>query len=381
MPTPYRIAVADDVLTDLHERLSRTRLPGNLPGAPWSRGVDLDTLRTLLEYWRDRYDWRAAEARLNTLPQFTSTVDGVDIHFFHVRAKAPDATPLLLVHGWPGSPVEFLGLVDALTDPGAHGDPDAPSFDLVIPSIPGYGFSGKPAEQGWNIDRVADAFDHLMVEELGYSTYGAQGGDWGGLIATALGVRHPEHVVGLHLNLALVMPPADADPADVAQWGAAAQEFQKWEGAYGSVQSSRPMSLAVGQTDSPAGLAAWILEKFHAWSDLDEGSVLDKYSLDDLITNLMFYWAPNSAASAASFYYENLGLAEPDLVNTVTVPVAFARFPAEMANVAHAPDSWYEARFNIQQLNHFPRGGHFAALEQPEALVNDIRCFFAKSAR
>ncbi|WP_128375182.1 epoxide hydrolase family protein [Streptomyces cavernae] len=381
MSTPYTISVSDDVLTDLRDRLARTRLPAPLPGASWSRGVDLGTLRTVLDHWRDGYDWRAQERRLNGFPQFLAEIDGVDIHFFHIRGTGPDPTPLLLVHGWPGSPVEFLGLVDALTDPAAHGAPEAPSFDVVIPSIPGYGFGGKPAEEGWNTDRVADAFDHLMTEELGYSAYGAQGGDWGGLIATALGVRHPEHVVGLHLNLALVMPPADADPADVAQWGAAAQEFQKWEGAYGSVQSSRPMSLAVGQTDSPAGLAAWILEKFHAWSDLGAKSVLDAYSLDDLITNLMFYWAPNSAASAASFYYENFGLADPDLVNPVTVPVAFARFPAEMATIALAPDSWYQARFDIRQLTHFEHGGHFAALEQPGALVADVRRFFAHLTR
>lgn len=373
----YSLHVDDEVLDDLHERLVRTRLPEPLPGEPWSRGMDLATLRTVIDYWRDEYDWRAQEKWLNQFPQFIAEVDGVDIHFFHVRGTG-NATPLLLIHGWPGSAVEFANLIGPLTDPAAHGRPDDPAFDVVIPSIPGYGFSGKPTDEGWNLERVADAFDHLMTEELGYRSYGVQGGDWGAMIATVMGIRHPDHLIGLHLNLAVAMPPEDADPAAVGAWGAAAQDYTKWNGAYAAIQQSRPMSLTVAQTDSPAGLAAWILEKFHFWSDVRDSSITEIFSLDELVTNLMFYWAPKSIASAAAFYYENYGVSTPDLVSPVTVPVGYARFPAEMIPISGAPDEWYERRFNIQQLTHFDRGGHFAALERPDDLLGDIRRFYAQ---
>ena len=375
----FTVSVSDDDLDDLRERLSRSRLPEPLPGAPWSRGMELDTLRVVLEHWREGYDWRAQERRLNSYPQFITKVDGVDIHYFHVRGVG-EATPLLLVHGWPGSATEFLHLIGPLTDPAAHGAPHAPSFDVIIPSIPGFGFSGKPDVEGWNIARVADAFDELLTGVLGYERYGAQGGDWGGFIVTALGHRHPENVLGLHLNLAVAMPPDDEDPAVVGAWAGGVQEYLTWNGGYAAIQQSKPMSLAVAQTDSPAGLAAWILEKFHDWSDLKGGSLLDTYDLDTLVTNLMFYWVPKSVASAAAMYYESFGASTPDHVSVVDVPVAFARFPAEMGAVATTPDSWYERRFTHLQLTHFAQGGHFAAMEQPELLTDDIRRFFSTIA-
>jgi microsomal epoxide hydrolase len=373
-PRPYRIHVPDAVLTDLHRRLDATRFAEPLPGAPWQHGASVAYVRELCDYWRHRYDWRQHEASLNQPPQFLCEVDGVDLHFWHVRGKGPSPMPLLLLHGWPGSIYEFHHLIGPLTDPAAHGGRAEDSFDVVIPALPGYGFGGKPREEGWDAVRIAAAFDQLMVKHLGYPRYGAQGGDWGSLVVKMLGVDHAEHLVGLHLNMADAAPPKGQEQSEEAQ--AVAREkatFQYFEGAYGHQQGTRPMSLALAQADSPAGLAAWLVEKFRAWSDCD-GDVERCFSKDWLLTNLMFYWAPNSIASAANLYYEVMGgKPQPKIFAPVRVPTGVAAFPKE---IIKAPRSWLEARFDLRRYTEMPRGGHFAAVEQPALLLEDVRAFF-----
>ncbi|WNG21161.1 epoxide hydrolase family protein [Cystobacter fuscus] len=372
-PRPFRIDVPQAVLTDLQRRLEATRFPEPLPGEPWQRGADVAYVRELCAYWRERYDWRKHEAELNRFPQFLCEVDGVDLHFWHVRGKGPAPLPLLLTHGWPGSIYEFHHLIEPLTDPAAHGGDARDAFDVIIPALPGYGFSGKPREPGWDATRVAAVFDRLMVEHLGYSRYGAQGGDWGGIVTTALGVEHAEHLVGIHLNFALAAPPAGQEQSELArEYGQKMAAFSAVESGYSHVQGTKPMSLGIGQADSPAGLAAWIVEKFRTWSDCG-GDVERAFSKDWLLTNLMFYWAPNSIASAANLYYETFGMQRLDLKKPVRVPTALADFPKELA---HTPRPWVEARYDLRRYTEMPRGGHFAAAEQPELFLKDVRSFF-----
>ncbi|OJH38631.1 epoxide hydrolase family protein [Cystobacter ferrugineus] len=372
-PRPFRIDVPQAVLTDLHRRLDATRFPEPLPGAPWERGADVSYIRELCSHWRHQYDWRRHEAELNRFPQFLCEVDGVDLHFWHVQGKGPSPMPLLLTHGWPGSIYEFHHLIGSLTDPAAHGGDARDAFDVVIPALPGYGFSGKPREPGWNAARVAAAFDRLMVEHLGYSRYGAQGGDWGGLVTTALGVEHAEHLVGIHLNLALAGPPPGEEQGELAQaYGQKMAAIMAAETGYFQVQSTKPMSLAIAQSDSPAGLAAWIIEKFQTWSDC--GGQLERVlSKDWLLTNLMFYWVTNSAASAANLYYETHGVGRADSSRPVRVPTAVAVFPKE---IPLPPRRWLEARYNLRRYSEMAQGGHFAAVDAPDLFLADVRAFF-----
>ena len=372
-PRPYRIDVPDAVLNDLHRRLDATRFPEPLPGAPWAHGTPVQYVRELCTYWRHHYDWRKHEAALNTFPQFLCEVDGVDLHFWHVRGQGPSPLPLLLVHGWPGSIFEFHHLIEPLTNPAAYGGQAADAFDVVIPALPGYGFGGKPREEGWNTRRIAAAFDTLMVQHLGYPRYGAQGGDWGSLVSTELGVHHAEHLVGLHLNMSSAAPPPGEEHGAEAR--AALQqraEWQRHEAGYSHEQGTKPESLALAQSDSPAGLAAWIVEKFRTWSDCG-GEVESVFSKDWLLTNLMFYWAPNSIASAANLYFETLGGTGPRMDTRVRVPTAVAAFPKE---IYQAPRGWLEKRFDLRRYTPMPRGGHFAAAEQPQLLLEDVRAFF-----
>ena len=371
-PRPFSIDVPEAVLDDLRNRLANSRWPQPLAGAEWDYGAKVDYVRELCDYWRTAYDWRRHEAALNGVPQFTCEVDGVELHFWHVRGSGPRPMPLLLAHGWPGSIYEFFSLIGPLTDPAAHGGDPADAFDVVVPALPGFGFGGKPKERGWGISRIAAAFDTLMSRELGYGRYGAQGGDWGSMVSAKLGATYPERVAGIHLNMLLAPPPRERTEEDRP----ALDRDRFWrthEAAYSRLQRTKPDSLTVAQSDSPAGLAAWIVEKFRTWSDCD-GDVERAFSKDTLLTNLMFYWAPNSVASAARIYYENArdpaGVAARPRVE---LPVAYAAFPHE---IFQPPRRWAEPHYAIARWTDMPRGGHFAALEQPDLLVDDVRAFF-----
>lgn len=370
---PFLIDVPQAILDDLHRRLSETRWPESLPGADWERGASLAYIKDLCAYWRDRYDWRQQERELNRSPGFLCTVDGVEIHFWHVRGTGPQPFPLLLIHGWPGSIYEFHRLIGPLTDPAAHGGDPADAFDVVVPALPGFGFSGKPTEPGWGAMRMAAAFDRLMTRELGYSWYGSQGGDWGSSVTSWLGADHADHVAGIHLNLSLPPPPPGAEETEEGRAELARRAtWQANETGYSNVQGTKPMSLGLAQSDSPAGIAAWIVEKFQTISDCN-GDLESVYTKDQLLTNIMFYWAPNSMTSAANGYYENRHGSPAFPSRRVEVPTAYALFPKE---IWQSPRSWLEPHFNIQRWTVMPRGGHFAALEQPQLLLEDVRAFF-----
>jgi pimeloyl-ACP methyl ester carboxylesterase len=372
MPEPYKIDVSDDVLRDLGERLARTRWPEALPGEPWSRGADVAYIRELCGYWADGYDWRKHEESLNAWPMFSSTIDDVDIRYWHVRGKGESPKPLMLVHGWPGSIYEFHHFIEPLTDPEAHGGDPADSFDVVIPCLPGYGFSGKPQEAGWGPTRIAAAFDALMTHELGYERYGTQGGDWGGIVTSLMAANHGEHVIGAHLNFIIGSPTAEqAQQPQAKPYLENAARIGRDEMGYNITQSTKPMSLGIAQSDSPAGIAAWIVEKFRTWSDCD-GDVERVFSKDTLLTNIMFYWATNSIASAANLYFESRAEGRGGWP-AIAAPVGVAMFPKELAR---CPREWVPSTFNVVRWTEMPRGGHFAALEQPALLLDDIRAFF-----
>ncbi|MEI5103750.1 epoxide hydrolase [Streptomyces sp. PmtG] len=382
---PFRIDVPQSALDDLNQRLDRTRWPDELPGADWSHGVPLGYLKELAHHWRHTYDWRAAEAELNRWPQFTTTIDGANVHFAHIRSPEPDATPLLMTHGWPGSIVEFADVVGPLTRPRAHGAAGAAAFHLVLPTIPGFGFSGPTTSAGWEFKRVAAAFAALMAR-LGYARYGVQGGDWGAAVSRELGRTRPEHVLGVHLNL---LPNAhqaeEPRPEDLAALGpeerertqASWERLQAWardRQGYADIQSTRPQTLAYGLTDSPVGQLAWITEKFKEWTDCDERPE-EAVDRDRMLTNVMLYWLTGTAGSSARLYYERAHAdywgAPPE---HSTTPTALAVFPRDnFLPLRHIAD-----RTNtITQWTEYDRGGHFAAMEQPELLVGDIRKFFA----
>ncbi|MFN0094150.1 MAG: epoxide hydrolase family protein [Dehalococcoidia bacterium] len=369
---PFSIHVPDEALADLHRRLAQTRWPdpGFDPG--WEYGASIPYMRELCAYWQDGYDWRRQEAALNQYPQFLCEVDGVDFHFWHVKGKGPNPFPLLLVHGWPGSIVEFYDLIGPLTDPAAYGGDPADAFDVVIPALPGYGWSSKPTEPGWGPSRTAAAFDTLMTKELGYARYGTQGGDWGGIITARMGAAHGENIAGVHLNFIIGTPqPGDDSPeSKVAQEARA--HFQALETAYSQLHGTKPVSLALAQSDSPTGIASWIVEKFRTWSDCD-GDIESVYTKDQLLTNIMFYWAPNSSASSSFMYLESRRDTGAFGWPKVEVPVGVAVFPKE---IYRSPRRWCEGRYNIQRWTEFAKGGHFAAMERPEELLQDVRAFF-----
>ena len=372
MIEPFEIRVDDAVLDDLRGRLAQTRVPDQIEGTGWEYGIPLDYLAELLDYWRDGYDWRAQEARLNQLEHFRTVIDGQSIHFVHARSPRADAFPLLITHGWPGSIVEFLDVIPHLADPEHDGGSAADAFHVVAPSLPGYGFSGPTRARGWNITRVAGAFAVLM-DRLGYGRYGAQGGDWGAQVATRIAVLDPAHCAAIHLNMPIADPPAepvdltDQDRADLAD----IQRFTREESGYANEQGSKPQTLGVALNDSPAGLLAWIVEKFRTWSDCD-GDPENAFTRDQLITNVMTYWVTATITSSARLYWEHMHGAS-NTADPVTVPTGVARFPKE---VLRFPRSWVERRYNVTQWAEMPRGGHFAAMEQPELFVDDVRTFF-----
>ncbi|MFD5403316.1 epoxide hydrolase family protein [Streptomyces griseorubiginosus] len=384
--TPFRVDIPQRDLDDLHARLDRTRWPDDLSATGWAYGVPAAYLRELAHHWRHSYDWRAAEAELNAWPQFTTVIDGTTVHFAHVRSPEPDATPLILTHGWPGSIVEFLDVVGPLTDPAAHGGDPADAFHVVVPSIPGFGLSGPPADTGWEAGRIAGAWAELMTR-LGYDRFGAQGGDWGAAISRELGRAHPGRVVGVHLTL---LPGAQATREPTEEELAALEpgerertleSWRRWrdwssEGTgYAVLNSTRPQTLGYALTDSPVGQLAWIVEKFQAWTDSAElpEEAVDR---DRLLTNVMLYWLTGTAASAARIYYERAHAdgdraARPTAPSTA--PTALALFPAELQiPLRHKA----ERTENIVRWTELGRGGHFAAMEEPDLLVDDVRAFF-----
>ncbi|MEW6273451.1 MAG: epoxide hydrolase family protein [Thermodesulfobacteriota bacterium] len=370
----FEIHVDQSVLDDLRRRLAQARLPDQIEGTGWEYGVDLDYLRELIAYWRDQYDWRVHEARLNELDHFRTRIDGQSIHFVHARSPRADALPLLLMHGWPGSIVEFLEVIPRLTVPEQHGGASADAFHVVAPSLPGYGFSEPTRSRGWDVRRIARAFRELM-RRLGYARYGAQGGDWGAQVATRIGAYDPERCAGIHLNMPIGSRPADATPpcAEDAADLAALAHFQQEEAAYAMQQATKPQTLGVALEDSPAGLLAWIVEKFRTWSDCD-GDPERTFTRDQLLTNAMLYWVTGTMASSTRLYWEckHAGLWD-EPAEYVGVPTGVARFPKE---VLRYPRAWVERQYNVTRWTVMPRGGHFAAMEQPELLVADVRSFF-----
>ena len=359
---PFRIAVPDADLDDLKQRLSRTRWPEPECVDDWTQGIPLSYTRDLAEYWATEYDWRSRETALNRFDHYTTEIDGLDIHFIHQRSTREDAFPLVITHGWPGSIVEFHKVIEPLTEAGFH---------VVCPSLPGYGFSGKPTTTGWGIGRIAQAWDTLMAR-LGYDRYGAQGGDWGAAVTTQIG-RNVGNCVGIHVNMPIAQPPAEGVgemTEDLQKALARIDYYRKWDSGYMKQQSTRPQTVGYGLVDSPVGQLAWIVEKFWSWMDCD-GHPENVLSRDELLDNVMLYWVTASAASSARLYWEShdtFGAGD-----FVALPTGVASFPKE---ILRAPRSWCENSYNVTHFTTMPRGGHFAAFEQPELYVEDVRTFF-----
>ena len=371
---PFRIAVPDATLADLRDRLARTRFPDEIADSGWTYGTPLAYVKELVAYWRDRYDWRRHEAALNAFPQFRARVGDLGIHFIHAKGTGPKPFPLVITHGWPGSVAEFTKILGPLTDPAAHGGDPADAFDVVCPSMPGYGFSDHPTEPGMQPERIAALWAELM-DGLGYHRFGAQGGDWGAMVSTYLGANHADAVAGIHLNMVIAFPPDPANPLDGLTQDEVVdmmpmQHFLQEETGYQRIQGTKPQTLGYGLNDSPAGLAAWIVEKFRAWSDCD-GDVEKRFTKDELLTNIMLYWAPETATSSARLYYEMLHAGKfPPQDFRVNVPTGCALFPRE---IMKPPRAWVDRLFNVTHWTRFPKGGHFAAMEEPALLVGDIR--------
>jgi epoxide hydrolase len=377
--TPFRIDIPDAQLEDLRNRLRGTRWPEPATVDDWSQGVPLSYMQELCHYWAEEYDWRATEGRLNEVPGFKTVIDELGIHFLHVRSPHDDALPIVMTHGWPGSIVEFSKVIGALTDPTAHGGGAADAFHVVCPSLPGYGFSDKPSRTGWNVEHIADAWIRLM-SRLGYERYGAQGGDWGTSIATAIGQRAGNHVAGIHLNPPLVAPDPDTfdDLTEAERDSLAALEHaREWESGYSLQQATRPQTVGYALVDSPAGLCAWIVEKFWAWTDCD-GHPENALTRDEILDDVMVYWLSGSGASSARLYWESIRQVTEKFTSpssdTVDVPTGCSIFPKEMPRPSRR---WAEKRFtDIRHWNELDKGGHFAAYEQPESYVNEVRSFF-----
>ena len=378
-PVPFRIQVPDSDLADLRQRLRRTRWPEPATVPDWSQGVPLSYLRELCGYWADGYDWRATEARLNALPQFRSEIGGLPIHFIHARSPQPGALPLILSHGWPGSVVEFGKVIGPLTDPARHGGDPADAFHVVCPSLPGYGFSGRPERPGWGVERIADAWAALMAV-LGYQRYGAAGSDWGTSITACLGQQDPGHLAGIHLIPPLAGPGPD-DPGGLTGRERAAlaslEQAAEWDSGYSKEHATRPQTIGYALVDSPAALCAWIIEKFWAWTDSD-GHPENVLTRDELLDNLMLYWLPGTGASAARLYWESIRKINEQISGAggdkIRVPAGCSVFPKELQRPSRR---WAERRFtDIRYWSEPGRGGHFAAFEQPALFVQEIRAFF-----
>jgi pimeloyl-ACP methyl ester carboxylesterase len=364
---PFRIAATDSQLDDLKRRLRETRWPEHECVDDWSQGLPLAYAQEVAAYWLEKYDWRAREAGLNRFAQFKTTIDGLGIHFVHVRSPHADALPLVMTHGWPGSIVEFQKVIEPLTNPIAHGGDAADAFHVVCPSLPGYGFSDKPSRKGWNVQRIARAWADLMPRR-----YAAQGGDWGSIVTTCIGIQDPGNCIGIHLNMPIALPdPATMNDLTDKEKSAIAgmQHYNDWDSGYSKQQSTRPQTVSYGLTDSPAGQLTWILEKFWSWTDCD-GHPENVLTRDELLDNVMLYWLPANAASSARLYWESfrgaLAISDP-----VTVPVGCSIFPKEIFRTSRR---WAEKRFaKVVYFNELTKGGHFAAFEQPEMFIREVR--------
>jgi pimeloyl-ACP methyl ester carboxylesterase len=370
--TPFQIHSSDQELDDLKRRLRSARWPDPETVDDWSQGIPLDYMQELCSYWSEKYDWREREAKLNQHPGFRTEIDGVGIHFLHVRSPEANAMPLVMTHGWPGSIVEFQKVIGPLSDPRSHGGDAADAFHIVCPTLPGYGFSDKPNEPGWGVDRIGAGWAKLMAR-LGYKRYAAQGGDWGSMVTTAVGVQDPDHCLGIHLNMPVAAPDpetmADLTPGEQAAL-ASLGHYQAQESGYSKQQSTRPQTIGYGLVDSPVGQAAWVIEKFFAWTDCD-GHPENVLSRDELLDNVMMYWLPGAAASSARLYWESFAQPPSD---EVSVPTGCSIFPKEIIRCSRR---WAEKRFhNIVYWNELDKGGHFAAFEQPETFVNEVRSCF-----
>lgn len=371
---PFEVTVSQEEISDIRARLGNARWPDQLPEAGWSYGTNREYLRSLCEYWAEEFDWDGFTDRFNQFDQYVTTIDGQRVHFYHVRSPEPSAKPLLLSHGWPGSVAEFLDVIGPLTDPTAHGGDPGDAFHVIAPSLPGYGFSGPTGKQGYGIETVADTFATLM-QRLGYDSYFAQGGDWGALITSLLGAEYPDRVDGIHMNMLFVTPSALTDPMEMLDEQGMAdyretKEFRDHETGYQEIQSTKPQTVGYGLNDSPIGLAGWIIEKFHRWSDCD-GDIEAQFERDRLLDNLSVYWLTETINSSMRLYYETDQLAA--MPDSVTVPTGHTRYPAE---VMKTPRVWAEEVYNIAHWNELPEGGHFPAMEVPELFVEDVRAFF-----
>jgi len=371
--TRFRIDVEEQQLVDLRERLARTRWPERETVDDWSQGIPLAYLQELCEHWRERYDWRRTEAALNGIEQFRTELDGLPIHFMHARSPHEHALPLVITHGWPGSVLEFFKVIGPLTDPTAHGGEAGDAFHVVCPSLPGYGFSGKPATPGWNVERIASAWAQLMAR-LGYPRYGAQGGDWGAMVTTALAGVDAEHLAGIHVNMAL------ADPKELGALGelsegeqaslASFAHYARWDAGYSTQQSTRPQTVGYGLVDSPAALCGWIVEKFWSWMDCD-GHPENVLTRDELLDNVMLYWLTAAGASSARLYWESFRSRD---FKAIDLPAGISVFPKEIFRLSRR---WAETRFgDLRHFGELPRGGHFAAMEQPQLFLEEVRAFF-----
>jgi pimeloyl-ACP methyl ester carboxylesterase len=369
--TPFRIDIPEADLDDLRQRLARTRWPERETVDDWSQGIPLAYTQELCEYWANKYDWRATEARLNQFPQFRTTIDDLGIHFIHVRSPHADAFPLVITHGWPGSIVEFHKVIAPLTDPTSYGGAATDAFHVVAPSLPGYGFSDKPAVTGWGTDHIGAAWAQLMAR-LGYSRYGAQGGDWGAAVTTEIGRQDVDHVAGIHLNMPIAIPdPSLGEFTEKEQASLASmQHYNDWDSGYSKQQSTRPQTVGYGLVDSPAGQAAWIVEKFWSWMDCD-GHPENVLTRDELLDNVMLYWLTGAGASSGRLYWESF---RRNRMDQVSVPTGCSIFPKEIFRPSRR---WAEKLFtDIRYWNELDKGGHFAAFEVPETYVEEIRTYF-----
>ncbi|MGG4048932.1 epoxide hydrolase family protein [Paenibacillus favisporus] len=372
----FHIHVADEILDDLKYRLDHIRWPEQVDNDGWERGTELSYLKSLVSYWKDHYDWRAKESELNRFSQYCCHIDGIDVHFVYERGKGSNPLPIILTHGWPDSYLRYEKIIPLLTDPASYGGNPEDSFDVIVPSLPGFGFSSRPAHSGVNNFRVSEMWAKLMTQHLGYSKFAAAGGDIGSGVTRYLAANHPELLFGIHLtDIGIIRDLMTA--TDQAKLSEEELKYKKnasaWiadEGGYMSLQSTRPQTLAYGLSDSPVGLAGWIIEKFRAWSDCN-GNLELKFSKDELITHMMIYWVTNTAMSAANIYYENSHSLPP--LGYIEVPTGIALFPAD---ILLPPREWAVRNLNVTRWTTLPRGGHFTALEEPELLAQDIRAFY-----